>query len=63
MKNKKRYILIAGIASIVLLGAAIMFAIKNEHHEEPSAGRMENMYMEGNADEDDIIFNDSTVFE
>ncbi|MDE6529278.1 MAG: hypothetical protein K2K96_00730 [Lachnospiraceae bacterium] len=63
MKNKKRYILIAGIAGIVLLGVAILFALINGYHEKPPAGRMENMYIEGNEDEDDIIFNDSTVFE
>lgn len=63
MKSKKSYILIAGIAGIVLLCVDILFAIKNGHHEELPAGRMENMHIEGLADDDDIIFNDSTVFE
>ncbi|MDE6687006.1 MAG: hypothetical protein K2J95_13995 [Lachnospiraceae bacterium] len=63
MKNKKRYILIVGLVGIVLLGAAILFAIKNGHHEELPSGRMENMHREDFADDDDIIFDDSTVFE
>lgn len=63
MQNKKKYILIAGIAGIVLLGAAILFAMKNGNNEEPPAGRMENMQIEDFSDDDDIFFNDSTVFE
>lgn len=73
MKNKK-YILIAGIAGIVLIGAVVLFMIKYGHDAQPDDrmddmlntapyGRMEDMMQGVPVDDADIIINDSTVFE
>ncbi len=62
MKNKKRYVLIIGIAAIILLSAVIWFAIKSGHNAAPN-GRMENMYIDTILDDENVISNDSTVFE
>ncbi len=66
MKNKKRYVLIIGIAAIILLSAVIWFAIKSGHNATPNAapnGRTENMYIDTILDDENVISNDSTVFE
>lgn len=61
MKNKKQYILIAGIAGIVLLSAVIWFAKKDGQAAAPN-GNMENMFTQQVLD-DDVIPNDATTFE
>ncbi len=70
MKNKKRYVLIIGIAASILLSAVIWFAIKSGHNATPNAtpnaapnGRTENMYIDTILDDENVISNDSTVFE
>lgn len=68
MKLKKGYILIVGIAAIVLLSVAVLFMIIKGHDMEPMEppeSHVENMNMQMDYSEEDgnIIINDSTVFE
>ena len=65
--KKKRCLLGAGIASIVLLIAVVLFMIKSRYDAASNNDHMENMatesYSKGDVDDVDVIMDHSSVFE